>query len=98
RKAKLGYMFCLEHLQSHIEQNPEDINSLSFLIVTLDWYGQLLVLQCEYSEAYDHLFQTYNISKMLHGDKYEEKACLHHTLGYICYLQEKYDEAMNYLS
>ncbi|XP_025159454.1 tetratricopeptide repeat protein 19 homolog, mitochondrial isoform X3 [Harpegnathos saltator] len=98
KKAKLGYMFCLEHLQSHIEQNPEDIDALSFLIVTLDWYGQLLALQSEYSEAYDHLFHAYNISKTLHGDKYKETVRLLHTLGYICYLQEKYDEAMNYLS
>ncbi|XP_025159453.1 tetratricopeptide repeat protein 19 homolog, mitochondrial isoform X2 [Harpegnathos saltator] len=73
KKAKLGYMFCLEHLQSHIEQNPEDIDALSFLIVTLD-------------------------CKTLHGDKYKETVRLLHTLGYICYLQEKYDEAMNYLS
>lgn len=66
--------------------------------MTFTWYGQMLISQSRIIEAYNYLLQAYNILKNFKDDKDENVALLHNDLGAICYMQEKYDEAMEHFS
>lgn len=97
READLGYKFCMDHLQSHIETDPENVDAVNLQALTFTWYAQMLTSQSRLTEAYNNMLQAYNILKKCNNDD-ENIAMLLNDLGAICFMQEKYDEAMEYFS
>lgn len=66
--------------------------------MTYDWYARMLLSQSRYTEASKYFLQAYNISKKMYGEIHEQTVILLNDLGTVSYKQEKYDEAIEYLS
>ncbi|XP_014468804.1 PREDICTED: tetratricopeptide repeat protein 19 homolog, mitochondrial isoform X2 [Dinoponera quadriceps] len=96
-EAELGYKFCMEHLQSHIETDPENMDALHAQMLTYEWYGQMLISKSQYTEAYNYILRALNMVKKTDAS-HEDTIDILNNLGYICYIQEKYDEAIKYYS
>ncbi|KAL0121749.1 hypothetical protein PUN28_006904 [Cardiocondyla obscurior] len=98
KKAEQGFKFCMEHLKSHIEKDPDNKDAALLQGMAFDWYGQMLLSQSRYTEAFNLLLQAYDISKKMNGEEHEQTVVLLNDLGTICCMREQYDEAITYLS
>jgi tetratricopeptide repeat protein 19 len=88
----------MENLKQHVEKYPEDKDAILLQGMTFDWYAQMLMSQSRHTEAFYYFLQAYNICKEINGEEYEQTVVLLNDLGTVCYKQEKYDEAVKYLS
>ncbi|XP_012229823.1 tetratricopeptide repeat protein 19 homolog, mitochondrial [Linepithema humile] len=98
KKADQGYKFCMEHLQSHIEKDPENKDAILLQGMTFDWYARMLLSQSRHTEAFNYFLQAYDICKKINGEEHEQTVILLNDLGTVSCMQGEYDEAIKYLS
>lgn len=98
QKAETGYKFCLNNLQTHLDNNPDDENVLTLLAMTSDWYGQMLFSQGKYKDAYKYFEKSYNLCIKTNGREQEQVVYLLNYLGTISCILEDYDKAIDYLT
>ncbi|XP_076752663.1 tetratricopeptide repeat domain 19 isoform X2 [Xylocopa sonorina] len=97
-KADDGYKFCLHHLQNHLVKDNENKDVLQLLGLNLEKYGSMLFTQLQYTNALKYFSQAYDISVKINGEEDEQTVILLNNLGNVCYMLQKYDQAIEYLS
>lgn len=98
QKAETGYMFCLDNLQTHLNNNPEDEHVLKLLAMTSDWYARMLFSQAKYKDAYKYFEQSYNLCTKINSEEEEHIVYILNYLGAISCIMEDYDKAIDYLT
>ncbi|XP_071577542.1 tetratricopeptide repeat protein 19 homolog, mitochondrial [Temnothorax nylanderi] len=98
KKAEQGYKFCMEHLKSHAEKDPDNEDAVLLQGMAFDWYGRFLLSQSRHTEAFDCFLQAYNICKKVNSEEHEQTVVLLNDLGTISCIRGEYDEAIKYLS
>ncbi|XP_006613878.1 tetratricopeptide repeat protein 19 homolog, mitochondrial [Apis dorsata] len=98
QKAENGYKFCLQHLQNHLIKDSQNQDILQLLGLTLEKYASMLFSQSQYANAFEYFIQAYDISIKINGEKNEQTVILLNNLGSVCYMLQKYDQTIQYLS
>ncbi|KAK9305414.1 hypothetical protein QLX08_003546 [Tetragonisca angustula] len=97
-KANTGYKFCLQHLQNHLAKDNENEDVLQLLGLNLEKYASMLFSQSDYKNALEYFTQAYDISIKINGEENEQTVILLNNLASVCYMLQKYDDTIKYLS
>ena len=81
-----------------LKKQPNEEEATFFWIMTLDWYGHMLVDQSREKEAYKYLLEAYELSKNINGIEQEQKVTMLNDLGTICCRQGEYNLSIDYLN
>ncbi|XP_043592218.1 tetratricopeptide repeat protein 19 homolog, mitochondrial [Bombus pyrosoma] len=98
QKADNGYKFCLQHLQNHLAKDGENLDVLQLLGLNLEKYASMLFSQSQYNNALEYFTKAYDISIKINGEENEQTVILLNNLASVCYILQKYDETIKYLS
>lgn len=99
-KAAQGFQFCIgtqeKKLQTQGEENVDE-DTLVLWAMSHDWYARFLLHLAHYDEAKNHFLRAYNVCVKVKGWEDPQTAVLLNDLGSVCSLQQKYDEAIQYM-
>ncbi|KAI4488817.1 hypothetical protein M0802_011242 [Mischocyttarus mexicanus] len=97
-KAETGYKFCLENIQIHADNDPENENTLILLAMACDWYAQMLLSLGKYADAHHYFERSYNLCVKVNGRVHEQTVNLLNYLGTVSCKMQEYDKAIEYLT
>lgn len=79
-------------------KDSQNQDILQLLGLTLEKYASMLFSQSQYANAFEYFIQAYDISIKINGEKNEQTVILLNNLGSVCYMLQKYDQTIQYLS
>lgn len=88
----------MQHLQNHLAKDNENENVLQLLGLNLEKYASMLFSQSDYKNALEYFTQAYDISIKINGEENEQTVILLNNLASVCYMLQKYDDTIKYLS
>lgn len=66
--------------------------------LNLEKYASMLFSQSQYNNALEYFTKAYDISIKINGEENEQTVILLNNLASVCYILQKYDETIKYLS
>ena len=89
-KARIGYMWCLEKIDSH---KNADVDGRTLYGVIHDWYAQFLLDMGDVEATKVHLNEAYNVCSEIKGPKSEQCMLLLNDLGIMSWRSGDLNEA-----
>ncbi|XP_034948285.1 tetratricopeptide repeat protein 19 homolog, mitochondrial [Chelonus insularis] len=95
--AENGYQFCIQTMNTHLKDNPDDEETLILWATLKDWYAKMLTTQSRYPEALDNFLEAYKVCSQVNGKDHEWSLLLMNDLGMVLSVLGQHDDALKYL-
>lgn len=100
-KACEGFQFCISTQEKKMKLMAEenvDEDTLVLWAMSHDWFGRCLLSLAHYDRAKEHFKKAYDVCLKVKGPEDPHISVLLNDLGSVCFLQQNYDEAIDFFN
>ncbi|KAL7648706.1 UNVERIFIED_CONTAM: hypothetical protein RMT77_000613 [Armadillidium vulgare] len=100
-KALQGFQFCIgtqEEKMNSLGEGNVDEDTLGLWAMSHDWFAKFLLTLPRYDCAKEHFKRACDVYSKVKGKNHPEVAVLLNDIASVCFLQQNYDEAIEYFN